>query len=79
MGNITSIPSEDNATIPYWTQTDECAGFEVSSDCPWRYEEMDLVTYTPIECVQENITACQFLVAYARFNKRSEKVSEAVL
>lgn len=40
---------------------------------------MELVTYTPQECVNSTISGCEYLVAYARFNKRSEKVSEAIL
>ena len=55
MGNITFIPNQgksnsSNVSDYYWIQEDKCAGFSVPSNCPWRYEEMDLITYTPIEC-----------------------------
>mmetsp|Transcript_14387 Transcript_14387/g.13994 ORF Transcript_14387/g.13994 Transcript_14387/m.13994 type:complete len:162 (-) Transcript_14387:1213-1698(-) len=40
---------------------------------------MELVTYTPLECEIENVTGCQELVSYARFNKRPEKIAEAIL
>jgi hypothetical protein len=45
----------------------------VSEECEWRYEEMMLVTYTPMECVNLEIAGCENLVAYARFSKRMEK------
>lgn len=48
-------------------------------DCPYRYEEMELVTFTPIECLDNTVKGCDNVVSYARFNKRSEKVSEAIL
>jgi hypothetical protein len=31
----------------YWEHTENCAGFKVSDDCEWRYEEMSLISYTP--------------------------------
>jgi hypothetical protein len=51
-GAIETIPSiekyeEDIEKGLYWEQTKECAGFIVSDDCPWRYEEMSLIGYTP--------------------------------
>jgi hypothetical protein len=49
----------------------------VSDDCPYRYEEMELVSYTPNECVSGMVPGCEDLVAYLRFNKRQEKVDEA--
>lgn len=63
----------------YWNQTDSCAGFSVADSCPWRYEEMLLVTYTPIECLDGELTGCDDLVAYARFNIRPQKIAEAEL
>ena len=32
---------------PLATSAAPVAGFEVSENCPWRYEEMELVTFTP--------------------------------
>jgi len=40
-------PGSNNRTNAVWTQIDSCAGFEVSSDCPYRYSEMELITFTP--------------------------------
>ncbi len=48
MESITEIPAsafDDRFTT--WIQEPECSGFQVSSDCPWRFEEMELVQYTP--------------------------------
>ena len=42
-GNSFSIDDPD----PFWRQTDACSGFNVGPDCPWRFEEMTLVTFTP--------------------------------
>ena len=50
MSTIKSIPNQKGLGGSYWTQTDECAGFKVGNDCPWRYEEMELIAYTPTEC-----------------------------
>ena len=59
MTTITNIPAEgepfpplgEKIKEPYWTQTDSCAGFDVSEECEWRIEEMQLVTFTPEVCV----------------------------
>jgi hypothetical protein len=49
MKDIKFIPARGKNTSEgaYWKQTDACAGLDVSDDCPFRYEEMELVTYTP--------------------------------
>ena len=39
---------------------------------------MDLVTYTPQECLNNNIN-CNDLVAYVRINTRQQQISEAQL
>jgi len=35
----------------YWHQTVSCSGFDIKPDCPWRYDEMSLVTFTPQSCL----------------------------
>jgi len=51
-----------------WNVHPECSGFTVSSDCPYRYYEMELISYTPEECLEETKTmGCEELRAYARF------------
>jgi hypothetical protein len=49
MSTIEYIPAPgfSNRTNAVWKQIDSCAGFEVSPDCPYRYSEMELVTFTP--------------------------------
>ena len=71
MASITKIPRKgqtfDDMTAPYlWEETEGCAGFEVSDDCPWRYEEMTLVTFRPDACTNNEIKGCEELVSYAR-------------
>ena len=60
-----------------WQQVDSCAGFEIQESCPYRYEEMELVTFTPQECIDKKISGCDKLVSYSRYNKRNEKIQEA--
>ena len=59
MATIKSIPKPRNPQIMsldpqntdaqenelFWQQNDDCAGFKVSQDCPFRAQEMELVTY----------------------------------
>lgn len=46
MTTIRDIPDESgNGT--FWTETPNCSGFAVSSECGWRYEELELVTFVP--------------------------------
>jgi len=49
MGTIPFIPAAGKNTSDgaFWKQVESCAGFEVSSDCPLRHTEMQLITYTP--------------------------------
>ncbi len=53
-----SLEGEDDPQGTYWAQTKECAGFVVSEDCPWRYEEMSLIGYTPAECFEDPSMGC---------------------
>lgn len=55
MNTIVNVPNafnnfDPNDPNPFWRQTDACAGPVVSDDCQWRYEEMTLVTFTPVIC-----------------------------
>jgi len=61
----------------YWEETAPCAGFTVHDDCPWRFEEMMLVSYTPIECNNNPELSCDQLVSYLRFHNKLEKQEEA--
>lgn len=84
MGEIKMIPQRnspylENDPNPYWQQTEDCAGFTVSDDCPWRYEEMSLVTFTPDVCTNSELIGCEYLVAYARILQISNTQEEASL
>ncbi|CDW71083.1 adenylyl cyclase [Stylonychia lemnae] len=81
MGSIAYVPSQgtNSSVNPIWKQTDACSGFQVSDDCPYRYEEMDLISFIPQQCIDFEIKGCDQLVSYARFNKRYEKIQEAIL
>ena len=68
MGSIQQITSLGNDEEIMWEETAECAGFEVSDECPWRVDEMELVKYTPLECLTEELHLhCETLQSYARF------------
>ena len=79
MNSITQVPfqggSFDDEDGPfYWQQLDSCAGFTVSDECPWRYEEMTLVTFRPDVCSNGEVKGCEELVSYARIaNGESSK------
>jgi hypothetical protein len=63
MNSIKSIPHRKGDTGEssgnYWEETEKCAGFKVSNDCPWRFQEMTLVSYTPSECLQDPKYSCE--------------------
>ena len=71
MGEIKSIPwpddyeREDDDPEFFWTQNDACAGFYVTNECQWRFEEMALITYSPYTCTGV-LEGCEELIAYAR-------------
>jgi hypothetical protein len=50
MDSIKEIPTADGKGV-FWKEHPDCGGFTVKDTCPWRYEEMLLVTYTPYECL----------------------------
>ncbi len=83
MNTIVNVPKSGktfdiNDPDPFWTQTHACAGAVVSDDCQWRYEEMSLVTFTPIICSESMIKGCEELVAYARINISYSSRMEAI-
>jgi hypothetical protein len=84
MNTIKSIPNKQGVAGNYWTQTDSCAGFTVSAECPWRFEEMQLISFTPKECNNKlgkkgdaNSPACEDLRSYMRIQNKYEKRDEA--
>ena len=77
MNTISMIPRVGNPydeadEDPYWHETDACAGFTLNAaECPWRMDEMHLVTFTPDVCVNGELVGCEYLVAYARILNRA--------
>ena len=71
--SLTFIPGREDIGLVDWHQSEHCAGFNVSDNCPWRYEEMELIRYTPSECLsQGKHMGCEELVTYARFQMQLE-------
>ena len=79
LNSIKSVPNRAGEAGNYWEETEPCAGFVVSDSCPWRYEEMSLVSYTPKECLQDKALSCEQLVAYIRVHHKLEKQEEAMM
>ena len=87
MKSIKSVPDINPETglsdfnlKPFWSETSTCAGFTLPEDCPWRDEEMQLITFTPLDCYPEyqKLEGCRYLVAYARIQKRNVTQNEAI-
>ena len=57
-----------NDEMIHWRQDDSCAGFKVGNQCELRYDEMQLVTFTPSLCKVGYIRGCEFLVSYVRID-----------
>ena len=85
MRSIKSIPAlnpnrgDSSAAEPFWKEETECAGFYVGKDCKWRTEEMQLITFTPEQCLDKSRKGCEFLVGYARVSIRAAKEEQAIL
>jgi len=83
MNTIKNVPKPGNSfdpndPDPYWSQMDSCSGPIVSDDCDWRYEEMTLVTFTPVICSDSILQGCEELVTYARIGTRYSTRMEAI-
>lgn len=59
----------------FWRTSQNCSGFAVNTTlCELRIDEMDLVTYTPQECLDGEFPfRCRELVSYARLNNKPFK------
>jgi hypothetical protein len=68
--DIESIPGDfDDPTDNLWEQEDDCAGKDVSDDCDLRVAEMQLIVFTPEDCLDEDeVRGCSELKSFARFN-----------
>jgi hypothetical protein len=71
MNSIEKIPNK-NFSDYFWKEDEYCSGFTVSdTDCNLRYNEMQLISYTPLPCLDGTFPDCSRLVAYARFDIQS--------
>lgn len=78
MNVIDSVRTRDGDGI-FWQMDPYCSGFKIDKQlCNLRTSEMELVAYTPTECMRKEYD-CQDLVAYVRFNIRDQQISEAQL
>jgi len=77
MDSIKSIPNREGEEGNFWEETEPCAGFIVHDSCPWRFEEMTLISYTPKECLEDKTMNCDQLVSYVRYMYKLEKKEEA--
>ena len=70
MNTISTVYDTDGSV--FWQEDPYCSGFSVSTnpDCYLRTTEMQLVTYTPIQC-EDPAFNCLDLVAYVRYNSRA--------
>ena len=65
-----SFQEEEGA---FWEEDPECSGFKISDkNCHLRVDEMELVRYTPRECRDQTLPKCKELVAYARYDIKSQ-------
>jgi len=64
----------------FWRQSEHCSGFEVhNSGCEFRAAEMQLISYTPIECINDQEENCKELVAYVRLDIKTSQKQKALL
>jgi hypothetical protein len=53
----------------FWKEYPGCSDFIISdSGCDLRISEMEIISFTPFECLDKTIKNCENLTAYARFN-----------
>jgi len=79
-GKIESIKYVPNLSGvgTFWTEDDDCSGKELSDDCEYRATELQVVSYSPPICADDETEECSELRAFARFNIRSDVVSYAL-
>jgi len=70
--SIKSIPNKKGVDGNFWEQSDFCSGFAIDVNCEWRVEEMDLVRFTPVQCIEDPNLNCDKLVSFARFKVKLE-------
>ena len=77
--SIKSVPGRYDINTAFWTQDPYCSGPIISDKaCPLRIKEMELVSWTPRQCIKNKSWDCQELQVFVRYNVRQQVISEAL-
>ena len=69
MSDIMIVPGdEEDPSDERWEEDGDWAGKSTSDDWDYRDIEMILITYTPSDCMDDDIDGCSELKSFARFN-----------
>lgn len=65
----------------YWAEDPNCSGYYVDDDskCDLRPKELELLTYTPKQCLDEKIEGCKRLISYTRLSIKDQIQTQAML
>ena len=65
----------------FWKEDPNCNGFEVDDNpkCDLRPKELNVLTYTPVECLDGTIEGCELMVSYVRISLKKIVEEEALL
>lgn len=74
LSHIKEIPCANGSIC--WKESENCAGFNVSDNCEWRFNEMELYHYTPSECLKDESLGCKQFKAFARYMTRPANENE---
>ena len=65
----------------FWQEDPHCAGYYVDDnpDCDLRPKELELLTYTPKQCLDGTLENCDRLISYTRLSIRTHSQEAAML
>lgn len=65
----------------YWKEDPNCSGYKVDHNplCDIRAQELELLQYTPLSCIDGTYESCDKLISYVRLSVKSLKEGEAML
>ena len=65
----------------YWAEDPNCGGYKVDQnpECDLRPKEIELLTYTPLQCLDGTVEGCEQLISYVRLSIKGLKEAEAML
>ena len=65
----------------FWQEDPHCAGYYVDDvwECDLRPKELELLTYTPKQCLDQTIKDCDKLISYTRLSIRVLSQEQAML